>query len=249
MSNQQQPAQHREPRQRRTLALMTTVLILAGFIAQEAQAARTFQFRFGDESIVLTIYQNGETARFPKRGGGWGTTTCRWWFLCWLTYRDHKTGVIGGIEIWEANQKNDTGIPLPQNLTATGGQVTYDSGSFEITASEGWDGLFRNTTVDAQFLGSSNFSAQIGDPGDQLPQGGSISFRTEWYSDQAIGIDPQTGEEIFLGHFFLDTGGPLSEFVITEEEIRFTATEIYTFDDGSQMVGTVTTAGTQVPQN
>ncbi len=107
--------------------------------------------------------------------------------------------------------------------------------------------MFSNSVVTAKLTNSTGLNATIGFPGDQISQGGAINYSTQWFSDQAIGIDPNSGDEIVLGNFLLDSIDPLTsfEYTVTNPDLAlisstFTIGEKYIFSTGTEITGTVT---------
>jgi hypothetical protein len=133
------------------------------------------------------------------------------------------------------------------------GNITSGSARFDISTS-GFNELYSNVSVTGALISSSGFVAQIGMPGDQLSQGGSISYSTKWSSEQAIGYDPLSGQDIILGSFFLNSTNPLTSFLLAVDDpavplisTTFTIGEKYILSTGLEIDGYVTKELKTVP--
>jgi len=236
--------------------VLAITLFVAAMVAREASAVRYYWCMYEDMSYALIIVEPGETFHMPTRDGGTKPLTCYRSSSCWLILEDKKVSFLG-YEIWVWNNLPDDLRLSPPGLEGPSplenrvahqtaplvGTINYTSATFDVYT-DGFPELNAHTSVSANYLGSpTGFQAQVGSPGDQLSQGGTLSFTTEWQSDEAIGVDLATGEEIVLGHFTLDVSAPLTEFTMTPQFLRFTAKEVYTFSTGQQIEGVVTSQG------
>ena len=222
---------------------MLAVSILPLCATDSFGATITQRWISNDVSSATVTVASGETIKLPKKSGGEITVGL-------------KGGVLGIVTLKDFKDKKGK-ITYDTDLTGIQtamGAIDEGFGTFELTT-ENIEGLYSNVTVNARLVDSTGFTATIGLPGDQIAQGGSLAFGTRWFSDEPIGIDPTTGEEIILGDFFLDSIEPLTQFdysVVNPDvplmSTTFTIGQVYRFSTGFEMSGTVTKVLTTVPE-
>lgn len=228
--------------------LLSLSITSFAFLATESAFAATItrEWISKDRSRATVTLDSGEEVRLPGKKGGTVVIRCRGALLCTVTIADFKDK--------KGNITYDTNLSSLQNISGT---IDSGTGTFRITTTGDLEGLFSDVTVNGNLINSTGFNATIGSPGDQIPQGGAISYSTQWFSDQAIGIDPNTGDEIILGNFFLNSAEPLSAFnyTVTNPELAlisstFTIGEKYLFSTGFEIDGSVTKElNTSVPES
>ena len=188
-----------------------------------------------DKSKATITIKGGETLKLPKKGGGEVTLKCKGAVSCTVTLADFKDK--------KGNVTYDTNLTGLQSIS---GSINEGAGRFDITTTGNLEGLFSSSTATANLIASTGFDAEIGVLGDQLPQGGKISFGTRWFSNDVIGIDPVTFDEIILGNFFLDSIFPLTAFSYNIDPsanlftTSFTIGQQYSFSTGLEITGEVT---------
>ena len=218
-------------------SLSLSIVSLAFLAIEPAFAATiTREWISKDRSIATVTLKGGEEVLLPGKGGGTVVVRCRGAISCTVEVADFKDK--------KGNITYSTNLSSLQNIPGT---IDSGTGIFRITTTGDLEGLFSDVTVNGNLINSTGFNATIGSPGNQIPQGGAISYSTQWFSDQAIGIDPDTGEEIILGNFFLNSTNPLSafEYTVTNPELAlisstFTIGEKYIFSTGLEITGNVT---------
>jgi len=190
-----------------------------------------------DHSDALIAVEYKKIATLPKKGGGTIDLPCNLSDGCIIQLKDFKKK--SGKVVYSTISAASNSISDLQTLEGT---IDKGFGRFEITTS-GFESLFNNVTVTANLIESTGFTAIVGLPGDQLPQGGSLAYSTKWFSDKPIGKDPITGDEIILGEFFLDSAPPLEAFEYSLSpslQVNFTIGEVYKFSSGFEIGGMVT---------
>ncbi len=219
----------------RILHSVILALSLCGVLQSSVAATITREWTSKDRSNATVTVKGGESIVLPKKGGGTISVPCGG-VECTQTLADFKDK--------EGNITYSSKVDALQTINGT---IDKGVGTFAITTTGQWDGLFNNVVVQGVLTNSTGFTAQIGLPGDQLPQGGNISYSTKWFSDSAIGLDPITGDQIILGDFFLDSALPLTSFsyrVLNPDAFTlsasFTIGEVYRFSTGLNITGTVT---------
>lgn len=225
------------------LACLTLALTALAPVASQA-ALVTQEWISKDKSKATVTLAGGEKLRLPKKGGGEVVIECKGAISCTVTVADFK------------NKKGR--ITYDDNLAglqAATGTIDEGFGRFEIATSGDLEGLFASSVAFADLASSSGFVAQIGMPGDQLPQGGSIVYSTQWFSDTPIGVDPLSGDDIILGTFFLNSAPPLSIFqyeiidpMVPILSATFAIGEQYIFSTGQTIDGEVAKELKTVPE-
>ncbi|MCZ8190409.1 MAG: PEP-CTERM sorting domain-containing protein [Microcystis sp. LE19-338.1B] len=222
----------------KNLATISGGLILSfvTLYTEYAQAGIEYKWTSTDRSIATITVQPGESIPIPMKDGRIYDAKCLSSFPCKETLADFKD-----------KKGNITYENFSRGLQNISGTINSGTGSFRITTNGDLEGLFSDVTVSAKLINSTGFNLIVGSPGDQISQGGAINYSTQWFSDQAIGIDPITGVELILGNFFLDSTDPLTEFeyIVTDPYLAlisstFTIGEKYTFSTGLEISGTVT---------
>ncbi|MGV2387721.1 MAG UNVERIFIED_CONTAM: hypothetical protein LVR29_03405 [Microcystis novacekii LVE1205-3] len=151
-----------------------------------------------DRSIATVTLKGGERVPLPGKGGGTVVVECRGAISCTVKVADFKDK--------EGNITYSTDLSSLQNIPGT---IDSGTGIFRITTTGDLEGLFSDVTVNGNLINSTGFNATIGSPGNQIPQGGAISYSTQWFSNQAIGINlPIPVRKIILGNFFLNSTNP-----------------------------------------
>jgi|GEM_PF-6096198 len=217
------------------MAVFVSAAILAYQPIESHAAVITQKWISKDESEATITLSGNESIRLPGEGGGEVVITCTGAVSCTVTIADFKDK--------NGNITYDTDLSGLQTAT---GDINSGFGRFEITTTGDLNGLFSSSIAFGELISSTGFDALIGTPGDQLPQGGMVSFSTKWFSDTPIGIDPLTGDNIILGSFFLDSIDPISafDFIVTDPfsprwEASFTVGQQYNFSTGLEITGTV----------
>jgi hypothetical protein len=222
----------------KNLATISGGLILSfvTLYTEYAQAGIEYKWTSTDRSIATITVQPGESIPIPMKDGRIYDAKCLSSFPCKETLADFKD-----------KKGNITYENFSRGLQNISGTINSGTGSFRITTNGDLEGLFSDVTVSAKLINSTGFNLIVGSPGDQISQGGAINYSTQWFSDQAIGIDPITGVELILGNFSLDSTDPLTEFeyIVTDPYLAlisstFTIGEKYTFSTGLEISGTVT---------
>jgi hypothetical protein len=187
-----------------------------------------------DHSLASFTLKAGESARFPTKSGPPLNIVCNTAGGCSITIRDTKD---------KSGKVSYEDFPPSQTINGT---ILAGQADFDITTSGFSDSdLFPHTVATGSLVSaaSNTFSATIGLPtGDQLPQGGAISYSSEWLSTTPIG---DGGVE--LGDFFLNSASPLTAFNLNLLSNRpqmlsasFTIGENYMLSTGLVIPGTVT---------
>jgi hypothetical protein len=162
-------------------------IVKSAFLAIEPAFAATDYKKWisKDRSIATVTLKGGERVPLPGKGGGTVVVECRGAISCTVKVADFKDK--------EGNITYSTDLSSLQNIPGT---IDSGTGIFKNNYYCGdLEGLFSDVTVNGNLINSTGFNATIGSPGNQIPQGGAISYSTQWFSDQAIGIDSDTGEE------------------------------------------------------
>lgn len=223
------------------LSVITVLMLVYSTTSYGASITRDWFSK--DKSKATVVIKGGETIRLPKKGGGVVTLRCQGAVSCTVTLADFKDK--------RGNITYDTDI---SGLQTVYGDINEGYGRFNITTTGDLEGLFSSSIATATLTDSTGLIANIGLPGDQLSQGGDISFSTRWFSNDVIGIDPVTFDEIILGDFFLDSIAPLTAFDYSVDgslanaiSASFTTGQQYTFSTGLQVMGEVSKSLHTVP--
>ncbi|WLQ16718.1 hypothetical protein O5O45_12400 [Hahella aquimaris] len=216
--------------------LYTGAFLFLGHPLTSYGALITQDWTSKDKSKATVTLRGGESIKLPKKGGGEVTIACKGAVECSLTLADFKDK--------KGKITYDTNLA---GLQAMSGTIDQGLATFEITTTGDWEGLFSSSTVTASLIDSTGFNATVGLPGDQIPQGGAIDYSTRWFSEDVIGLDPVTFDEITLGDFFLDSVSPLTsfEYDVLDSSMpmlaaTFTIGEQYRFSTGLEITGEVT---------
>jgi hypothetical protein len=223
--------------------LYASVFLILGQPIASHGALITENWISKDKSKATLTLRGGESIKLPKKGGGDSLVSCG--------------GVLCTVELADCKDKKGK-VTYDNNLAglqAMSGTIDEGFATFEITTTGNWVGLFASSSVTARLVDSTGFIANIGFPGDQIPQGASIDYSTRWFSDDVIGIDADTLDEVVLGNFFLDSISPLSAFEYhvvdssaSQLAASFTIGEQYRFSTGLEITGDVTKEMITVPE-